>query len=343
MTQQALIRFSTFMLLALAAGFAAAQSATAGAAGSIEHVRVHGRALAGNLEGDDATRDVFVYLPPGYAQDTSRRYPVVYFLHGYTATAQRYVDFVGLPAAADAAVAAGGPEMIVVLPDAYTKYGGSMYSNSPTIGNWEHFIARDLVEYVDAHYRTLARRSSRGLGGHSMGGYGTLRIGMKHADVFGALYAMSACCLLNEAPSREAVERQIAATGGAPAPEGGFANALMAQAAAWAPNPDKPPHFFDWPYEDGQELPLVKAKWAANSPLLLVDQYVPNLQSFAAIAIDIGDADPLLGNNERLDEALSRLGIAHDFEIYEGDHVNRIGSRFAAKVVPFFARTLAFE
>jgi S-formylglutathione hydrolase FrmB len=233
--------------------------------------------------------------------------------------------------------------MIIVIPDAYTKYSGSMYSNSPTIGDWERFIAEDLVGFIDSHYRTLARRSSRGLGGHSMGGYGTLRIGMKHADVFGALYAMSSCCLLNEAPSREAVEAQVAERGGAPAPEGGFANALSAQAAAWAPNPDKPPHYYDWPYENGRALPLVKAKWAANSPLLMVDQYVPSLRSFAAIAIDIGDADPLRENNERLDTALSRLGVDHTFELYEGDHTNRVPSRFETLLLPFFSQALVIE
>jgi hypothetical protein len=97
MTVQRFIRFSVSMLVCLAGGLAGAQSASAPAAGSIEHIRVHGRALEGNLEGDDATRDVFVYLPPSYATDTSARYPVVYFLHGYTATAQRYVEYLGLP------------------------------------------------------------------------------------------------------------------------------------------------------------------------------------------------------------------------------------------------------
>ena len=85
--------------------------------------------------------------------------------------------------------------MIVVLPDSKTRHNGSMYSSSPTVGDFERFVARDLVAYVDAHYRTLPDRASRGLVGHSMGGYGATRIGMKHADVFGSLYIMSPCCL----------------------------------------------------------------------------------------------------------------------------------------------------
>jgi S-formylglutathione hydrolase FrmB len=327
-----------------AAGALMAQTADhAMPAGKLELVKVHGASLEGNLEGDDPTRDVYVYLPPSYASARSRRYPVVYFLHGYGLGAERYVNFVGMPGVADKAIADGAREMIIVLPDAYTIYSGSMYSNSPTTGDWEGYVADDLVAYVDSHYRTLASRESRGLAGHSMGGYGTVRIGMKRSDVFGALYAMSSCCLMNRAPSQEAVEAQIADRGNAPSPQGGFANVLSAQAAAWAPNPDKAPRYFDWPYESGEALPLVQAKWAANSPLVFVDQYVPSLKRYKAITLDVGDADGLRGDNERLDQALTRLGVEHTFELYEGDHVNRVAERFGAKMLPFFSRELAFR
>lgn len=330
-------------LWALLPAMVSAQGSADGSGSRVEQLRVHGPSLDGNLEGNDAVRDVLVYLPPSYAEETSRRYPVIYFLHGYTATAQAYANLVQLQQSSDAAIAAGAREAIVVLPDAFTKFGGSMYSNSLTVGDWEGFIAKDLVAYIDDRYRTIADRSSRGLSGHSMGGYGTLRIGMKYPDVFSALYAMSSCCLLNEAPPREAIEAQIADRGDAPAPEGGFANALSAQAAAWAPNPEKAPRYFDWPYEDGEALPLVQAKWIANSPLVFVDQYVPSLRQYEAIALDIGDADSLIENNRRLVAALGRLGIEHTFEVYEGDHINRVRARFGADLWPFFSAHLTDE
>src|SRR6185295_8439336 len=125
------------------------------AAGRLERIRVPGPSLEGNLERDDATRDVFVYLPPSYSRDTRRRYPVVVFLHGYTATADAYVRYLDLPQAADSAIAAGAREMIVVLPDSFTAYSGSMYSSSVTTGDWETYIASDLIDHVDRHYRTL--------------------------------------------------------------------------------------------------------------------------------------------------------------------------------------------
>ncbi len=311
--------------------------------GALQRIKVHGPSLVGNLEGDDPTRDVIVYLPPSYGEEPARRYPVVYFLHGYGLTAERFVNFVSLPGAADTAIANGAQETIIVLPDAYTVYSGSMYSNSLTTGDWEGYVAEDLVKYIDANYRTIANRNSRGLGGHSMGGYGTVRIGMKHPEAFGALFAMSSCCLMNQAPSQERIAAQIAERGDAPAPNGGFANVLSAQAAAWAPNPNRATRYFDWPYEDGEAQPLVQAKWISNSPLVMVDQYVPNLKQYTAIYIDVGDADGLSADNKRLDAALTRLGVEHTFELYEGDHVNRVAARFLEDVLPFFSRELEFD
>ena len=348
-------RNSLAVLLIVSSGLAAAADSTQvlgqPSGGRVEQVRVHGPALDGNLTGDDATRDVFVYLPPSYTRDTARRYPVVYFLHGYTATADAYVRFLELPKSADTAIANGGRELIIVLPDAFTAWSGSMYSNSPTTGDWEAYIASDLVAYIDGHYRTLAQRESRGLAGHSMGGYGTMRIGMKRPGVFGALYAMSSCCLLidpaqgGDAVMRGARERAGATAAGdsepvRPDPTAGFANALSAQAAAWAPNPANPPNFFDLPFKNGQLDPLVAAKWIANAPLVMVDQYVPSLNEYRAIALDVGNADPLGADNVRLDAALTRLGVEHAFEQYEGDHGNRVRERFATKVLPFFSRQL---
>ena len=196
-------------LLVLGAGLpwlqtsARAQADVAKKKGTVEQVKVHGKSLEANLEGDSPDRDVFVYLPPSYATDTNRRYPVVYFLHGYSVHAERYWNLMTVPATADKQMDAGTVrEFILVHPDAYTIYSGSMYSNSPTTGDWEAYITHDLVDYIDSHYRTIAGRDSRGLAGHSMGGYGTLRIGMKHPEVYSAIYAMTGRRMANrQAPA----------------------------------------------------------------------------------------------------------------------------------------------
>ena len=162
---------------------------------TVERIKIHGAALEDNLEKNAVDRDVFVFLPPGYAKDKRRRYPVVYALHGYSIGAEQWTREIHVPQTIEGAFALGTKEMIVVVPDSKTLHNGSMYSSSATVGDFENFIARDVVAYVDAHYRTIPNRMSRGLVGHSMGGYGATRIGMKHSDVFGSLYIMSPCCL----------------------------------------------------------------------------------------------------------------------------------------------------
>ena len=144
--------------------------------GTIERIKVHGKSLEGNLEGDSPDRDVSIYLPPSYKTNTNQRYPVVYMLHGYTDSDDRWFglvkNFVNLPAGIDKSLGRGAREMIVVMPNAYTRYQGSMYSVSVVTGDWESYITKDLVGYIDGHYRTIANVGSRGLAGHSMGGYG---------------------------------------------------------------------------------------------------------------------------------------------------------------------------
>jgi enterochelin esterase-like enzyme len=312
------------------------------AAGQVEKVRVHGTALDGNLAGDDATRDVYVYLPPGYTKG-SKRYPVIYYLHGYGVTADVYKDTVlKIPASTDAAMNAGTQQFIIVMPDAFTRLGGSFYANSPVIGDWETFIAKDLVAWVDRKYRTIRSREGRGLAGHSMGGYGTLRVGMKHPEVFAAIYAASSPAY-EPAPNAEATKKELARmTPGIRAESRGTSFSIMAKSAAWAPNPQKPPFYFDLPFDaDGKQVPLAAEKWAANSPLLLAGQNVPALKSFRGIALDVGDQDGLRDANSQLDAELTRLGVPHEYEVYEGTHGNKVGERFIGKVLPFFAKHLA--
>src|ERR1700737_3071316 len=156
------------ILVAIAAGLApqlAAQlqtdlpPAVAGAKPvAVEHIEVHGTTLEGNLEGDAVDRDVFVFLPPSYAQEKSRRYPVVYALHGFSIGAAKWPNEIHVPQTIEGAFAQGAKEMIVVLPDSKTLHNGSMYSSSVTTGDFELFIARDLVSYIDAHYRTILDR-----------------------------------------------------------------------------------------------------------------------------------------------------------------------------------------
>jgi len=314
---------------------------------TVEHIQIHGTALEGNLEGDAVDRDVLVYLPPGYAKDKSHRYPVVYALHGYSIGAEQWSHEIHVPQTIEGAFAQGAHEMIVVLPDAKTAHNGSMYSSSVTTGDFEQFIVHDVVSYVDAHYRTIAARASRGLVGHSMGGYGATRIGMRHPDVFGSLYIMSPCCLSARAPGTDAVELEHAVaalktpTDSASLPF--FSRAQLAAAAAWSPDPNNPPLYLDLATRDGVPQPDILAKWAANAPLAFVDQYIGNLRQYRAIALDVGDQDTLRTDTGKLHDVLEKYRIANTFEVYPGTHTSAVADRFQNHVMTFFSQTLCFS
>ena len=310
----------------------------------VERIKIHGTALEGNLEGDAVDRDVLVFLPPSYDKQKSRRYAVVYALHGYSIGAEQWSQEIHAPQTIEGAFAQGANEMIVVLPDSKTIHNGSMYSSSVTTGDFEKFISRDVVSYIDAHYRTIPNRLSRGLVGHSMGGYGATRIGMKHADVFGSLYIMSPCCLSprQAGPANAEMEKTLEAVktpeDSAKLPFG--PRAQLAAAAAWSPNPKNPPLYLDLPRKAGEPQPDVLAKWAANAPLAFIDQYVGNLRQYRAISLDVGDKDGLRADTGKLHDVLDKYGITNSFELYQGTHTSAVAIRFQNYVLPFFSKNL---
>jgi len=366
------LMFAGILTMAAARFAFSGEGADAARKGTVQHIKIHGKALEGNLEGETADPDVTIYLPPTYETSRKTRYPVIYLLHGYSGTDATWTGRIAnVPDAMDRDIEAKtAREMIVVMPNAYTKYGGSMYSNSVTTGDWESYIAEDLVSYMDKNYRTIPDRMSRGIAGHSMGGYGAVRIAMKRPDVFSSLYILSACCLMNnpggggnrggngggnrgaaprgEEPRGDAPQGNSGdATRGAGNRRGGrggaFANVQFAEAAAWSPNPGNPPNYFDLPTKDGQPQPLIVAKWIANSPLVMLDQYVGNLKKLHAIAGDVGTSDGLMASNKQLEEAFTNFAVNHKFETYDGDHTNHVKDRIEGSVFPFFSQNLSFK
>jgi enterochelin esterase-like enzyme len=306
---------------------------------TVEEIKVHGASLVGNLEGNDVERQVMVVLPPSYKASPNKRYPVVYYLHGFAIDGKNFYNYMHVPEAV-AKSAAAGNEFIVVVPSTLTKMGGSMYSSSVTTGDFRKFIAQDLVQYMDSHYRTIANRGGRGLVGHSMGGYGTWVIGMSYPQVFDSIWAQSACCVSPRTETIESATRmsQVPIEG---VDQSGFGmRAGLASAVAWAPNPNNPPFYVDWPVKDGAIDQSVIARWAQNSPLAMVAGHVDALKSFDAIGADVGDKDGLVRDDTLIHEELEKHGIEHEWAIYEGTHTDKIGQRFADVVLPFLAEHL---
>lgn len=170
-------RLGVSFLFAIVLAFLAAPVALA-QEGRLVREKVHGSSLEKTVTGESADRSVSVYLPPSYDTAPNKRYPVVYLLHGITDTDETWITpwkkndpWQTLQGVMNRGIAEKRfGEMIIVMPDELTKWGGSFYTNSTVTGNWEDFTVKDLVTYIDGKYRTLAQPSSRGIAGHSMGG-----------------------------------------------------------------------------------------------------------------------------------------------------------------------------
>ncbi|HSE25329.1 MAG TPA: alpha/beta fold hydrolase, partial [Pyrinomonadaceae bacterium] len=335
--------------------------------------------LKGNLLGDPTEQPVYVYLPSGY-ESSSKRYPTLYLLHGFTANSSVWINgqYQGmkLQTLMDNSIKNGEVrEMIVVAANGSNAYKGSFYTNSVVTGNWEDFIVRDLVNYIDTNYRTIQQAKSRGIAGHSMGGYGSMMLGMKHPEIFSAVYALSPCCLAMEADMGEANSAwsgvlQLTSRDQLNEPQRSFAqfyySAMVALSAAFSPNPNRAPFFVDFPFEpksgicnppaEGKLLtdtPCVRknepvyAKWRSNFPVYIAKENKENLKKLRGIFLDYGEKEEfehIRMGVKLLSNTFSELNIPHQFEVYaNGDHGSLIRQRMETRLLPFFNEKLVFD
>lgn len=321
-------------------------------------VLVHSSGLEGNLLGDSPDREVRIYLPPDYFENTGRHYPVVYLLHGYYADHNFWFEgmeiediHINIEEILNTLIGENQIEpMIVAAPNAKNKYFGSLYSNSSTSGKWEDFITRDVVGYIDFHFRTIPSRESRGIGGASMGGMGAFRIAMKHPGLFGVLYSHSAGVLAFEDYYLEVVKEDLVTASQLDAfgPSDFFSypaavGACVACAPAYAPNPETLPFYGDFPVTaEGDLVDSTWQRWLEHDPLTLLDTYKDNLQQ-VAILFNCGSTDEFAPGNHIFEKKLTQLGIIHSFEIYEGGHADMLAPGFESFGFPFFSEHLVHE
>jgi steroid delta-isomerase-like uncharacterized protein len=304
--------------------------------------------LEGNLLGDPATREVIVYLPPCYNQGGN--FPVVYLLHGYTGNARTFASdaSTGLYWPAESDFPEGGiygllndliiagdlKEMIVVMPDASNMYGGSWYANSELTGNYEDYIVEDLVSYIDSNYRTIPSRDSRAIVGHSMGGYGAVKLAMKHPDVFGAVASHGGALYLDvlKGLMPAALEENPAGITG-PAPDKPMTSVCYAMSAAFSPNFANPPFFVDLPFEypSPEIIDVVWDRIMEHDVLTMLGTYGANVSSLRGIYMDVGAQDEFASHfqADAFHQALDAAGIVHEYEIYSGTHYDRLFERLA--------------
>jgi S-formylglutathione hydrolase FrmB len=312
--------------------------------GTVERVRLRGAALEGNPLGDPVEREVLVYLPPGYAA-SSRRYPVVFVLTGYASTHESLLNFKAwepnLAERYERLLAQGCPEAILVLPDCFTRWGGSQFIDSASTGNYQRYLAEDVLGMVDARYRTLARRESRAIIGKSSGGFGALRMLMDRPELFAVVgsHAGDSAFELSVRPRFAEVapvyERHggvtgflahLAELGGAPRGQREFlAIEMVAMAAAYAPLADGPLPRAAFPFDPytAELLPEVWARWLAHDPVELVEARAVAVRSARLVFLDAGKSDEygLQFGARMLAKRLMNSGATVHHEEFEGGHM----------------------
>ncbi len=329
--------------------------------GKLVTIRIDAESLRGNFLGDPSVQEADVYLPPGYDADEAKRYPVVYLLHGYTGAKEAWTkkgyQGMSLAESMDRLIAEGTSRpMIVVAPNAKNSFLGSFYTDSSVTGLWGTYISKELVARIDHDYRTINDPSARGIAGHSMGGYGALMLGMTHPEIYGAVYALSPCCMGLESDlgaDSPGWKAALAVTDldaiRKPPMTNFFAIANTALAAALSPNPSNKQFYVSFPFrmEDGKMVPNEPAysEWRSKMPIYLVDKYKENLHSLRGLVFDVGEREEFTHikvATRIFSQELAEGGIPHTYSIYaDGDHSGKIRERFENFVVPFFSRTLA--
>lgn len=311
--------------------------------GSIDRVRFRGAALEGNALGDPVERELLVYLPPSYATSAAR-FPVVFVLTGYASTNASLLNFKpwepNFFERYERLLAEGCPEAIFVLPDCFTRWGGSQFIDSSAVGQYQRYLADDIVPFVDERYRTLKSRETRAIVGKSSGGFGALRMLLDRPEVFSVVGSHAGDCafelsirprFVEVAPvyeKHQGVAGFVAkmAEQGAPRSQAEFhAMEIVALAAAYAPLESGPLPRGALPFDPytAEILPDVWARWLAHDPLELVEKRQNAVRSARFVFLDAGKYDEygLQFGARMLAQRLSSVGASVHHEEFEGGHM----------------------
>jgi enterochelin esterase family protein len=228
--------------------------------------------------------------------------------------------------------------MIVVMPDCFTRYGGSQYINSSATGNYEDYLTDEIVPFIDENLRTINNRNSRAVAGISSGGYGAMILAMRHADLFGLASTIAGDCYFEFAYKPD-FRKAFKAINGDPiklvnkfydeeANQGKFAFDglnIIGMSACYSPNVDSE-YGFDLPFDlkTGEIRDDIWEKWLKHDPVYLVENSVENLKSMRLFSIDAGKNDEFgLDIGARiLVERLNKLDIPYIHEEFDGGHFN---------------------
>lgn len=309
--------------------------------GEVRLERFESRVLEGNPAGDPHVRTIPVYLPAAYAAEPERRFPVVFVLAGFTGRGRTLLNddpwSPALDLRMDRLVAAGAPPAILVMPDCFTRFGGSQYLDSTATGRYEAHVVEELLPWADARFRTLGGGAHRGIAGKSSGGYGALTLAMKHPGAFAAVACHSGdlyfdycyrgdvpgfCATVQRAGGIEAWLRGFEARRHKTHEDIATLN-ILGMAAAYSPDPAAPLGV-DLPcdLETGAFRPEVWERWLAHDPLVRLETAADGLRRLRMLHVECGTRDEFhLQHGARMfSRRLGELGIAHTYEEFDDGH-----------------------
>lgn len=311
--------------------------------GNVIVERFSSRVLSDNPLGDPATRDLYLYLPPGYEREPAARFPVVYCLTGFTGRGAMLLNTQPfaptLQERMDALIARGViREMIVVMPDCFTRLGGSQYINSEATGRYEDYLIEEIVPFVDERFRTLGDRGARAVMGKSSGGYGALVLGMRHADVFGLVASHSGDAYFEYCYTPDFIKyvRRIGADDPTAFLEKFWREEqkgkddvtllnVLAMSACYSPDASHPLGLrLPFDTRTGELIPEVWERWLSHDPVRMVERYADALRTLHLLYLDAGTRDEFaLDMGARILAArLKEHGIGFVHEEFSDGHFN---------------------
>jgi enterochelin esterase-like enzyme len=323
--------------------------------GTLERIPFRGNALEGNALGDPVERELLVYLPPSYSESAARAYPWLMVLPGFASSNASLLNFKpwepNFLERYERLLGQGCPEAILVLPDCFTRWGGSQYIDSPAVGRYQSYLADDIVPFIERRYRTLGRREGRAIVGKSSGGFGALRMGLDRPELFAVVGSHAGDCAFELTLRSRFIEvLPVFERHGGMA---GFARSLalaartpevalpprsqaefhaletLALAAIYAPEEGAPASPDPWlgvlpvDLHTAELKPEIWRRWLAHDPLVLAENRPNALLNARLVFLDAGKSDEygLQFGARMLAQRLSNSGVKVQHEEFEGGHM----------------------